>query len=66
LIDTAGVHLPAGLTDYRSPASVRNQQSSVTQEIRPESNEPASRWTWTVDYYSFRPRTFGITATLHM
>jgi iron complex outermembrane receptor protein len=48
LIDTAGVHLPPGLTNYRSPATVQNQQRSVTEEIRFESNDPTSRFTWTV------------------
>jgi outer membrane receptor protein involved in Fe transport len=48
LIDTAGVHLPPGLTNYRSPATVQNQQRSVTQEIRLESNDPTSRLTWTI------------------
>lgn len=48
LIDTAGVHLPPGLTNYRAPATVQNQQRSVTQEIRLESNDPTSRLTWTI------------------
>src|SRR5450631_2711306 len=37
LIDTAGVHLPPGITTYRSPATVQNQQRSIMQEIRLES-----------------------------
>jgi len=48
LIDTSGIHLPPGLTNYRSPATVQNQQRSVTQEIRLESNDPASRLAWTI------------------
>jgi iron complex outermembrane receptor protein len=48
LIDTSGIHLPPGLTNYRSPATVQNQQRSTTQEIRLESNDPTSRLTWTV------------------
>jgi iron complex outermembrane receptor protein len=48
LIDTNGIHLPPGLTNYRSPATVQNQQRSVTQEVRLESNDPTSRLTWTV------------------
>jgi len=48
LIDTSGIHLPPGLTDYRSPATVLNQQRSVTEEIRLESNDPSSRLVWTV------------------
>src|SRR6202044_3911263 len=34
LLDGTGVHLPAGLTDYRAPASVTNTQRNVTQEFR--------------------------------
>jgi len=48
LIDTAGIHLPPGLTNYRSPATVENQQRSITEELRLESNDPTSRFTWTV------------------
>ena len=48
LIDNAGIHLPAGLTDYRSPATIQNRQISETQEFRLESNDPASPFVWTV------------------
>ncbi|HEY3730769.1 MAG TPA: TonB-dependent receptor [Steroidobacteraceae bacterium] len=48
LIDENGVHLPPGEENYRAPASVKNQQRSFTQEIRLQSNDPTSRWTWTV------------------
>jgi iron complex outermembrane receptor protein len=48
LIDTDGVHLPPGLTNYRSPATVKNQQRSFTEELRLQSDDPSSRWTWTV------------------
>jgi iron complex outermembrane receptor protein len=48
LIDTAGIHLPPGLTNYRSPATVENQQRSITEELRLESSDPTSRFTWTV------------------
>jgi iron complex outermembrane recepter protein len=48
LIDSAGVHLPPGLTNYRAPATVKNQQRTFTEELRLQSNDPASRWTWTV------------------
>jgi iron complex outermembrane recepter protein len=48
LIDNAGIHLPAGLTDYRSPATIQNRQISATQEFRLESNDPASPFVWTV------------------
>jgi iron complex outermembrane recepter protein len=48
LIDSAGVHLPPGLLNYRAPATVKNQQRSFTEELRLESNDPSSRWTYTV------------------
>jgi iron complex outermembrane recepter protein len=48
LIDSSGVHLPPGLTDYRAPATVKNQQRSFTEEMRLQSNDASSRWTWTV------------------
>jgi len=51
LIDTSGIHLPPGLTNYRSPATVQNQQRSLTQEIRLESNDPTSRLVWTVGVF---------------
>ena len=31
LLDGSGVHLPAGLQNYRAPASVTNQQRNFTQ-----------------------------------
>jgi len=60
LIDTAGVHLPPGLTNYRSPATVENQQRSLTQEIRLESNDPTSRLTWTVGTFWQLTRTLSL------
>jgi len=48
LIDSSGVHLPPGLENYRAPATVKNQQRSFTEEIRLQSNDASSRWTWTV------------------
>ena len=40
LLDGNGVHLPAGATNYRSPASIDNGQQNITQEIRLQSNDP--------------------------
>src|SRR6202140_3036938 len=54
LIDSAGRHLPPGLTNYLPPATVKNQQRSFTQELRLQSNDPTSRWTWTVGAF-FQP-----------
>jgi outer membrane receptor protein involved in Fe transport len=48
LIDTAGVHLPPGVQNYRSPATVLNEQRSVMQELRLQSNDATARWLWTV------------------
>ena len=48
LIDSSGVHLPPGLENYRAPATVKNQQRSFSEEIRLQSNDASSRWTWTV------------------
>ena len=47
LLDGTGVHLPAGVTDYRSPSSIDNHQENITQELRLQSNDPASRLLWT-------------------
>ncbi len=43
LLDGNGVHLPAGATNYRSPASIDNFQQNITQEIRLQSNDPTAR-----------------------
>ena len=54
LLDGSGVHLPAGLTDYRSPASVTNTQRNFTQEFRLQSTDPTARVGWTAGvFYSF-------------
>jgi iron complex outermembrane receptor protein len=60
LIDAAGVHLPAGLTNYRSPASVLNEQSSVTQEIRLQSNDPSSPLSWTAGVFWQESRELSV------
>ncbi|HEX4240585.1 MAG TPA: TonB-dependent receptor [Steroidobacteraceae bacterium] len=51
MLDGNGVHLPAGATDYRSPASVDNYQQNLTQEIRLQSNDPAARLIWTTGVF---------------
>ena len=40
LIDSIGVHLPPGLTNYHAPATVKNQQRSFTQEDAPAVQRP--------------------------
>jgi outer membrane receptor protein involved in Fe transport len=60
LIDTKGIHLPAGLTDYRSPATVQNEQRSITQEIRLQSNDPDSALTYTVGAFWQLTREYSL------
>jgi outer membrane receptor protein involved in Fe transport len=47
LVDGTGVHLPPGLTNYRSPASIDNGQENISQEIRLQSNDASSALFWT-------------------
>ena len=47
LLDGTGIHLPAAIADYRSPASVDNDQQNFTQEIRLQSSDPAAKLLWT-------------------
>jgi outer membrane receptor protein involved in Fe transport len=51
LIDGNGLHLPAGLGSYYSPASIDNGQENFTQEIRLQSNNPDSPLSWTTGLY---------------
>jgi len=51
LLDGDGVHLPPGATNYRSPASIDNDQQNLTQEIRLQSADPASRLIWTTGVF---------------
>jgi outer membrane receptor protein involved in Fe transport len=51
MLDGNGVHLPAGATNYRSPASIDNGQQNFTQEIRLQSNDPAARLIWTTGLF---------------
>jgi iron complex outermembrane recepter protein len=48
LLDGKGVHLPAGFAGYSTPNLMTNQQQTVTQEIRLQSNDDSSRWKWTL------------------
>ncbi len=59
LLDGAGLHLPCGLTNYRSPATVDNQQRNFTQEIRLQSNNPDSKLVWTTGlFYSQNKQSY--------
>ncbi len=51
LLDGTGVHLPAAGSDYRAPASVRNTQQNLTQEIRLQSNDPNAKLIWTTGLF---------------
>jgi outer membrane receptor protein involved in Fe transport len=51
LLDGTGIHLPPGATNYRSPASIDNDQRNFTQEIRLQSNAPDSALTWTTGLF---------------
>jgi iron complex outermembrane receptor protein len=54
LIDQYGLHLPPGIQNYRSPASVINEQRTFTEEVRLQSNDPNARLTWTTGvFYQF-------------
>lgn len=60
LIDGGGAHLPAALANYRSPATVTNQQENITQEFRLQSNEPSSRISWTAGVFFSIDRSFSL------
>ena len=59
LLDGAGVHLPAGVSSYRSPASIGNGQQNITQEIRLQSDDPGARLIWTTGmFFSSNRQTY--------
>jgi iron complex outermembrane receptor protein len=60
LLDGSGVHLPAGLTNYRAPASVTNQQENITQEFRLQSTDPDARLSWTAGVFYSLDRQFSL------
>jgi iron complex outermembrane recepter protein len=60
LLDGSGVHLPAGLTNYRAPASVTNTQRNITQEFRLQSTDSAARVTWTAGVFYSLDRQFSL------
>jgi iron complex outermembrane recepter protein len=47
LIDGNGIHLPGAISDYRSPASINNDQQNFTQEVRLQSSDPNATLLWT-------------------
>jgi iron complex outermembrane recepter protein len=60
LLDGSGVHLPAGLTNYRAPASVTNTQRNLTQEFRLQSTDPTARVNWTAGVFYSLDRQFSL------
>jgi iron complex outermembrane receptor protein len=48
LLDSKGVHLPAGFSGYSTPNTMTNAQQTITQEFRLQSNDPTSPLKWTV------------------
>jgi iron complex outermembrane receptor protein len=51
LLDAGGVHLPPGATDYRSPATVNNDQQNIVEEVRLQSTDPNARLNWTTGLF---------------
>jgi iron complex outermembrane recepter protein len=47
LIDGSGIHLPAAISNYRSPTSINNDQQNFTQEVRLQSSDQTSALVWT-------------------
>ena len=60
LLDINGVHLGSVMPGYRSPATIQNQQQSVTQEFRLESQDPSSRFTWTAGAFWQLTREYSL------
>jgi iron complex outermembrane recepter protein len=48
LVDANGVHLPAGVQNYRATQLVRSTQENWTQELRLQSTDPSEKVRWTV------------------
>jgi iron complex outermembrane receptor protein len=46
-LDGTGIHLPASIANYRSPATVDNDQQNLTQEVRLLSTDKDARFVWT-------------------
>ncbi len=51
LIDQNGIHLPGSVQNYRAPATVTNDQKVYTEELRLQSNDTTSPWTWTTGIF---------------
>ena len=51
LIDATGIHLPAALRGTQTPNTMTNTQKSYTAELRLQSADSSSRWTWTAGVF---------------
>jgi outer membrane receptor protein involved in Fe transport len=60
VLDGSGIHLPPGLQNYRSPATVTNQQRNITQELRLQSSDPSARLQWTAGLFYSLNRQFSL------
>ena len=59
MLDGNGVHLPASLAGYRSPASIDNGQQNITEELRLVSSDPTARFIWTTGlFFSSNRQTY--------
>jgi iron complex outermembrane recepter protein len=51
LLDGAGYHLPAAIANYRSPASIDNDQQNFSEEVRLQSSDSTARLLWTAGLF---------------
>jgi outer membrane receptor protein involved in Fe transport len=51
VLDSTGIHLPASIANYRSPATVDNDQQNFTEEIRLVSSDPGAKFLWTTGVF---------------
>ncbi len=51
LIDAGGIHLPGALAGTQTPNTMTNRQDSYTQELRWQSSNPGSKWSWTAGIF---------------
>lgn len=51
LIDSNGIHLPAGFGNYQTPNTITNRQQSYTQEVRWQSSDAAAKLHWTLGVF---------------
>jgi iron complex outermembrane recepter protein len=58
MIDGNGIHLPPGALDYRSPASINNNQQNITQEFRLQSQDNGSKLFWTTGVFFSEDRQY--------